>query len=128
MFKHAHAFNQSLDNLFTEQVTDMSEMFSHAINFNGEIGDWNVINVRNMSDMFSHAYAFNQPLRWWWQRGTQVNNMTRMFYNATSFNTPIKLNARLRSKINTTDMFTGASSVTFNQEEIWHMPPITPYT
>lgn len=88
-------FWDSSDNIFTGQVTDMSELFKWSISdlnqFNSDIEYWNVSNVNNMREMFLYTINFDQPLNSW-----DVGNVTDMGYmfagyhfNPNQFNQPL---------------------------------------
>ncbi|MFT4311436.1 MAG: BspA family leucine-rich repeat surface protein, partial [Candidatus Woesearchaeota archaeon] len=77
-----YTFADSPRNVFTGQVTDMSNLFRNT-NFNGDIGYWDVSGVTNMGWMFFSASSFDQDIGGW-DTGS-VTDMSWMFRN-TNFN------------------------------------------
>ncbi|KGN78448.1 hypothetical protein HW49_08685 [Porphyromonadaceae bacterium COT-184 OH4590] len=65
MFYEATAFNGSVENWQTGNVTNMNQMFIRASSFNQDVGRWNTENVADMQNMLYHASAFNQYLGSW---------------------------------------------------------------
>lgn len=108
---NTYSFEDSEFNIFTGQVTVMSELFrgtefngdigywytSHALSlyglfrdnpaFNQDISGWDVSNVRDLRYTFSGATAFDRPIGAW--NVSNVMNTAGMFRGATSFNQPI---------------------------------------
>lgn len=131
---NTYTFEDSEFNIFTGQVTVMSELFrgtsfngdvgywytSHVLSlyglfrdnpaFNRDLSGWDVSNVRDLRYAFAGATAFNQPLAAW--DVSSVMNTAGMFRGATSFNQPIG-GWDTRNITHLTEMFRGATS--FNQ-------------
>ena len=84
IFRNARSFNKSISNFNTSNVTNMSGMFIDAISFNQPLSNFNTSNVTTMINMFRGASAFNQPLSSF--NTSAVHRMTSMFENATVFN------------------------------------------
>ncbi|WP_234254865.1 BspA family leucine-rich repeat surface protein [Billgrantia aerodenitrificans] len=105
-----YTLGYSEHNVFTGQVTDMSELFRGRIFENGgpDIGYWDTSNVTNMRDMFSGT--FNQDISGW--DVSNVENMELMFNGSIFFNQDISGwdTSNVRSM---TGMFSNAR--TFNQ-------------
>ncbi|RYE13244.1 MAG: BspA family leucine-rich repeat surface protein, partial [Sphingobacteriales bacterium] len=80
MFIGATAFNQSIGNWNTANVTSMISMFNGATAFNQNIGNWNIALVTNMTSMFNGATAFNVNLGAWQLAATV--NLTSMLNNS----------------------------------------------
>ena len=51
-FLYKYAFNASIGNWNTSQVTDMGSMFQSTSSFNQDIGNWDTSQVTNMGSMF----------------------------------------------------------------------------
>lgn len=64
-FKDCTAFNDSIVNWDTANVTDMTSCFENAVTFNQGIGMWKTQNVTSMRFMFKNASSFNQYIRNW---------------------------------------------------------------
>lgn len=73
-------------NVFTGQVTDMSDLFSNT-DFQGDIGYWDTSSVTSMAFMFAGADKFNQDINGW--DTAVVTTMQGMFMGATRFNQPL---------------------------------------
>jgi surface protein len=132
----AYTFGDSANNVFTGQVTSMSELFFNQPTFNEDIGYWDTSNVTDMSLLFWSATAFNQDISFWntasvtemrqmfsgaaafnqnigsWDT-SKVTNMSSMFFNATAFNQDIG-SWDTSSVTNMSSMFDTASA--FNQD------------
>ena len=79
-----YTFEDSEFNIFTGQVTNMSNLFRGSFFednsiFNGDIGYWDVRNVTEMDGMFRDVNSFNQDLSCW--------NVTLIETKPTSFST-----------------------------------------
>ena len=72
-----YSFGDSRHNVFTGQVTDMSELLKFDGYFDGAIGYWDTSRVTNMHQIFYRAYAFNQYIGGW-DTG-RVTDMSEMF-------------------------------------------------
>lgn len=72
-----YSFGNSSVNVFTGQVTDMSELFKDNGTFDGAIGYWDPRRVTNMRQIFYRAYAFSQDIGGW-DTG-RVTDMSEMF-------------------------------------------------
>ena len=83
-----YTFGDSPHNIFTGQITDMSQLFFKDKKFNSDINYWDVSNVINMRKMFHNANSFNQPLNNW--DVSSVTDMMLMFHNANSFNQDLR--------------------------------------
>jgi surface protein len=83
MFVGARAFNSTISNWTTSNVSDMRAMFFGASSFNGYISGWDTSSVSNMSRMFQGASSFNQPIGNW--DTSSVTDMSLMFNGASSF-------------------------------------------
>ncbi|QEW05735.1 BspA family leucine-rich repeat surface protein [Nitrincola iocasae] len=79
-----YTFGDSLYNIDTSQVTDMSFLFSELTGFNEDIGYWDVSNVTTMEGMFEGAESFNQDIAQW--DVSNVTNMEGLFWYASEFN------------------------------------------
>lgn len=110
MFYRAPAFDQSLENWDTREVTQMHRIFNGATAFNQPLTNWNTSKVTNMEFMFASASKFNQPLAHF--DTSRVTTMQGMFQNATIFNQPLT-NWNTSELINMEQMFFGARA--FNQ-------------
>jgi surface protein len=126
-----YTFGNSSLNVFTGQVTDMSNLFNGASSFNQDIGYWDTSSVTNMREMFRGASSFNSNISGWdtssvvdmaglfyedsafdqdlssWDTSSVVD-MAGLFYLASSFNRPIN-SWNTGSVINMTGLFMGAS-------------------
>jgi surface protein len=74
-----YTFGDSSYNVFTGQVTDMSNMFSLS-SFNQPIENWDISSVTDMTNMFFYA-GFNQSLSNW--SFTQDIDLSGMFYGSS---------------------------------------------
>ena len=72
-----YSFGDNSFNLFTGQITDMSELLKDNGTFDGAIGYWDTSRVTNMHQIFYRAYAFNQDIGSW-DTG-RVTDMSQMF-------------------------------------------------
>lgn len=81
-----YSFDNSEFNIFTGQVTNMSNLF-RGTSFNSDINYWNLSLVTNLSGMFYGASNFNQPLDNW--NTNNVMDMGGLFYDAIHFNQPL---------------------------------------
>jgi len=130
MFKDAINYNQSLGNMATHQVTNMSGMFSGATNFNQPINFnvynsnnppmnvWNTGAVTDMSEMFKDATAFNQAIGNW--DTTSVTNMSSMFSGATAFNQSIVTSGNKWNVSQVTNMRTMFANATNFNNTLWN--------
>jgi surface protein len=73
--------------IFTGQVTCMSNIFRNDSQFNADISNWDTSQVTRMRSMFYKATAFNQDIGGW--DTSEVTNMAYMFHEATAFNQDI---------------------------------------
>ena len=96
--------------VFTGQVSDMSELFGGYSDFNVSIGYWDVGNVSNMSRMFEVASMFDQDLSSW--NTSSVVDMSSMFTDAESFDQDLS-SWNTSSVVDMGYLFSDASS--FNQ-------------
>ncbi len=104
-----YTFADSSRNVFTGQVTDMSNLF-HDTSFSGDIGYWDTRNAVSFFELFRSASSFDSDLSSW--NTSSVTTFRRMFQDASSFNQP--LNSWNTSSVTTINsMFERASS--FNQ-------------
>ena len=79
-------FEDSQDNIFTGQVTDLNSLFWETV-FNGNINYWDVRNVTDMGSMFRSASEFDQPLDNW--DVSNVASLFETFMSASNFNQPL---------------------------------------
>ena len=110
----------TLTNVITSLVTDMSELFLNNSTFNQDISTWDVSNVTDMSFMFQNTSAFNQPIGNW-----DVSNVgdMRFMFQASSFNQPIG-NWDVSSVTDMDNMFNDAA--VFNQDiSSWNVSNVT---
>ncbi|MCY4562195.1 MAG: BspA family leucine-rich repeat surface protein [Flavobacteriaceae bacterium] len=83
----------SLDNVCTSLVTDMSELFRDRKMlrdrklYKQDLSSWDTSNVKTMRNMFYLAESFNQDIGVW-DTG-KVTNVKSMFSNAKNFNANI---------------------------------------
>ena len=134
MFSDANAFNKSIIDWNTINVTDMNNMFfsSGTPIFNKEISLWNVSNVTDMSSMFEGNTAFNNSPNSATNSGTNrdglngwdvssLNKITAMFKGATTFNEWIgNWDVNTGGTTNFSEMFSGATA--FNKDcGLWNM-------
>ena len=94
-----YSFGDNSYNVFTGQVTDMSELFKDNGTFDGAIGYWDTSRVTDMGEMFGGVdpddhmdttyfpVAFNRDIGGW-DTGS-VTNMSFMFSYAHAFNQDI---------------------------------------
>ena len=75
------AFNQSVSNFDTSNVTDMNSLFASATNFNQSVSNFDTSKVTTMENMFYGATAFNQDIRDW--NISSLGNKSLMFSGAT---------------------------------------------
>ena len=80
-------FPQDIASWDTSNVTDMSGMFNGAKRFNIDIGFWDTSSVTDMSFLFRDASSFNQDIGNW--NTSSVTTMQGMFRFARSFNQDI---------------------------------------
>lgn len=78
-----YTFDDDARNLFTGQVTDMSDLFA-VTGFSGDVGYWATSRVTTMAGLARSASQFNPPIGDWDTSG--VSDMARAFEQATSFN------------------------------------------
>lgn len=109
LYKETYTFADSDFNIFTGQVTDMSDLFRDT-NFNEDIGYWDTSNVVDLGGMFFDADFFNKSLSNW--NTSSVMDMGSMFRDAESFNGDIG-GWNVSSATNMSDMFAFAN--VFNQ-------------
>ncbi len=76
-----YTFGNSVNNIFTGQVTSLDSLFFYKGNFNSSINYWDVSNVESMVNTFFGAASFNFPLNYW--DTSSVVNMSSMFYSAS---------------------------------------------
>ena len=105
-----YTFADSSRNVFTGQVTDLSNLF-RGTSFNGDIGYWDTRNVVTMREMFRAANQFNQDLNSW--NTSSVTDLSAMFWEASSFNGDIS-SWDVSSVADFSSMFWFATS--FNQD------------
>ena len=65
MFYNAIAFNKSIGNWNTANVTSLDHTFYNATAFNQDIGSWNTSKVTSMYYTFYAAKTFNQNISAW---------------------------------------------------------------
>ena len=53
------------NDIYTSEITDMSELFDGIKKFNGDISKWDVSNVTDMGYMFYYCKSFNQDISEW---------------------------------------------------------------
>ncbi len=104
-------FPQDIASWDTSNVTDMSRMFIGAKRFNIDIGFWDTSSVTDMSFLFKDASSFNQDIGSW--DTSSVTTMQGMFRFARSFNQDIG-SWDTSSVTDMNQMFMGAES--FNQD------------
>lgn len=78
-----YTFASSERNVFTGQVTDLSDLFAQTA-FNGDISYWVTSNVANMSGTFRDTSLFDQPIGSWDTSRTSL--MGSLLEGALSFN------------------------------------------
>lgn len=78
-----YTFADSTRNIFTGQVTDLSDLFA-STGFDGDIGYWSTQSVTTLAGMARSASQFNAPLGEW--DTSAVSDMTGTFEAATIFN------------------------------------------
>jgi len=83
MFHNCSAFNQSVANFNTAEVTDMSSMFRGCSAFNQSVANFNTAKVTDMYFMFRGCSAFNQSVANF--NTAKVTNMAYMFYGCIAF-------------------------------------------
>jgi surface protein len=105
-----YTFENSEFNVFTGQVTDMSNLFLFT-SFNGDIGYWDTSSATNMANMFAFAADFNRDIGGW--DTSSVTNMTATLYSASAFNQDIG-GWETSSVTNMMIMFSSATA--FNQD------------
>lgn len=141
-----YTFGDSQYNIFTGQVTSLSNLFQSEINFNSNINYWDTRNVTQMFYTFAGATSFNQPLNNWntskviyltdtfsgatsfnqsintWDT-SQVINMDYLFFGATNFNQPLN-NWNTSKVLYMNNVFRGATS--FNQPlNLWDVKNVS---
>lgn len=79
--------NESLENIVTTYVTDMSFLFFKKKKFNDNISHWDVSNVTNMTWMFGFCEEFNGDISNWNTKNVEFFN--DMFHGTKSFNTDL---------------------------------------
>ena len=79
--------NESLENIVTTYVTDMSFLFFKKKKFNDNISHWDVSNVTNMTWMFGYCEEFNGDVSNWNTKNVEFFN--DMFHGTKSFNTDL---------------------------------------
>jgi surface protein len=84
IFRNDSQFNADISNWDTSQVARMRSVFDEATAFNQDIGGWDTSKVTSMAYMFREATAFNQDIGDW--DTSQVANMVFMFQDASAFN------------------------------------------
>ena len=84
---NVYTFGNSTFNIFTGQVTNMSDLF-RSTTFNDNIGYWDVSSVTDMTNMFFGASSFDSDLSSW--DVSSVTNMGSMFSSASSFNQDLR--------------------------------------
>lgn len=78
-----YTFADSERDLFTGQVTDMSDLFA-LTSFSGDVGYWSTSGVTRMDRLARSAALFNPPIGGW--DVSRVTGMTGMFDGAPDFN------------------------------------------
>lgn len=78
-----YTFADSDRDLFTGQVTNMSDLFA-LTPFSGDVGYWSTSSVTRMDGMARSASLFNAPIGGW--DTSRVTTMSRMFDGAADFN------------------------------------------
>lgn len=106
--ENIYTFGDSEFNVFTGQVTDMSNLFIKS-SFNGDIGYWDTSQVTDMSYLFFET-SFNGDIGDW--DTSQVTTMYRMFEAATQ--SPIIDNWDTSSVINMSGIFSRTTN--FNSD------------
>jgi len=75
---------ESVQNVVTTYVTDMSYLFYENEDFNENISHWDVSNVTNMTWMFGYAEQFNSDISYWNTENVEFFN--DMFHGTKNFN------------------------------------------
>lgn len=78
-----YTFDEDARNLFTGQVTDLSDLFA-VTGFDGDVGYWATSRVTTMAGLARSASQFNADIGGWDTSG--VLDLARAFEAATSFN------------------------------------------
>ena len=92
----AQGNNADLGLIDTSAVTSMESLFMNKANFNGNISSWDVGSVTDMGWMFREATSFNGDLGSW--------------------------ESKLRTDVDTTDMFAGSGLALANRLPTWYNP------
>jgi surface protein/predicted outer membrane repeat protein len=87
ILKEMIANGENVTNVYTGQITDMSELFLGNTTFNQNIDSWDTSNVEVMGQMFRGATSFNQDINSW--DTSKVTDMSYMFRDTLTFNQPI---------------------------------------
>jgi len=112
MFEGCKLFNKSVNEWDTSNVTTMASMFKGCSVFNQEINSWDTLKVTTMASMFEET-TYNKPLIIK-NNGTANLNCSRMFYNNSAFNSKITIkdaldvDTKLSAGSLIADMFYGA--------------------
>ncbi len=98
---------QSLSQIDTSNVTEMSRMFANVKNADPSIGSWNTSNVNKMASMFEGSNMNPDISRW---DVSNVTDMSKMFFGATKADPNLSA-WRPRRLSNMSDMLNGANSI-----------------
>jgi surface protein len=83
----SEAFNGTIGDWDTSNVTSMVGIFSGLSTFNEDISRWDTSSVTDMTSMFNGATAFNTSISGW--DTSSVTDMSHMFIDADNFNQDI---------------------------------------
>ena len=105
-------FNQPIQFLNMDKLSNTNEMFDSCKNFNQPLNSWNVTNVVIMENMFKGCESFNQPLDQW--KLINIRNLYLMFKNCTSFNQNLNSwGIYINSTVIITGMFENCTSLIY---------------
>jgi len=87
LFKDLDPHKINISKWDVSKVKTMYKMFYECENFNSDLSNWDVSNVTNMAGMFLNCKKFNSDLSKW--NVSNVKNMENMFYVCKNFNSDL---------------------------------------